>query len=130
MLIQAAYSPSGNYHLVYVCGACNEVTVAMSLHTEAKSNTIHKEPRRSDHTAVLSRLMFSSKQIGSIVLSCVCIISSDVVCTHTHINNTVCPSLGLRPKPTPAQISSNIMHREAIRTGVGLGLGPRLCLSM
>ena len=44
-------------------------------------------------------------------------------------------SLGPRPKPTPARIASSITHGDtildacildAIRAGVGLGLGPRL----
>ena len=36
-------------------------------------------------------------------------------------------SLGPRPKPTPARIASSTrMILEAIRGGVGLGLGPRL----
>ena len=40
------------------------------------------------------------------------------------------PSLGPRPKPTPARIASSItgVILEAIRAGVGLGLGPRLPL--
>ena len=39
-------------------------------------------------------------------------------------------SLGPRPKPTPAWVASS-RDMEAIRTGVGLGLGPRLgCISV
>ena len=40
--------------------------------------------------------------------------------------------LGPRPKPTPARIASSITRviLDAIRAGVGLGLGPRLRMTM
>ena len=57
--------------------------------------------------------------------SCLHMNTTKIHCIAVVMHDIVCCSLGPRPKPTPAW-STGIL--EAIRTGVGLGLGPRLCL--
>ena len=65
---------------------------------------------------------------------CLCVFVHTFVsmCCHVYVCIMVYVSLGPRPKPTPARIASSITRGvlDAIRAGVGLGLGPRLGVCM